>query len=125
MKYKEIKEELITQFLNNSVQGNWYWNEDETVNVDGYVIIKNRCSELPVKFNKVTGSFHCADLNLKTLKGCPYYVGLDFSCRKNLLSSLEFSPKYVGRDFSCTNNLTIFSIDDVKKNVEVKGVIHT
>jgi len=67
MKYKELKEELITQFLNDSVHGQWYWNEDGSVNVDGTVRILNfKVSKLSVKFNKVTGCFNCSSVGLTT-----------------------------------------------------------
>tara|TARA_B100000497_G_scaffold108145_1_gene126144 strand:+ start:972 stop:1568 length:597 start_codon:yes stop_codon:yes gene_type:complete len=83
-------------------------NDDGSIDVDGDVSFINLgLTELPLKFNKVSGDFYCAHNNLTTLKGCPIEVGEIFNCNYNELTSLEYSPIKVGDDFCCTeNNLT-------------------
>ena len=83
-------------------------NDDGSIDVDGHVSFSNLgLTELPLKFNKVSGDFYCGKNNLTTLKGCPIEVGEIFNCNYNELTSLEYSPIKVGDDFCCThNNLT-------------------
>ena len=87
---------------------NYIVNDDGSIDVNGDVELSFKdLTELPLRFNKVTGWFDCSDNNLTTLKGSPLWVGGWFSCRVNNLTSLEFSPDYVGSWFSCkSNNLT-------------------
>jgi hypothetical protein len=84
---------------------NYTINDDGSIDVDGNVRLCNKgLTELPIRFNKVTGVFSCADNSLTTLKGSPKWVDRWFKCHKNKLTSLEFSPKYVGGSFSCNDN---------------------
>ena len=84
---------------------NYTVNPDGSIDVDGNVNLWNLgLTELPLIFNKVTGSFDCGGNNLTSLKGCPRWVGGGFSCVGNNLTSLEFSPDYVGGVFDCINN---------------------
>ena len=87
---------------------NYTINSDGSIDVDGRVdLYKKGLTELPLRFNKVTGYFLCDDNNLTTLKGCPRWIGGNFICSYNQLTSLEFSPDYVGGGFWCQyNNLT-------------------
>jgi hypothetical protein len=87
---------------------NYTVNDDGSIDVDGNVDLSVEIlTELPLRFNKVTGYFTCSSNKLTTLKGCPRYVGDYFSCINNRLTNLEFCPDYVGGDFYCTgNNLT-------------------
>jgi len=81
------------------------YNEDYSIDIDKYININVRTlTELPIKFNKVTGPFICSNNKLTSLKGCPEYVGEDFWCHGNKLKSLEGCPKYVGGDFLCYQN---------------------
>jgi hypothetical protein len=83
---------------------NYTINDDGSVDVDGDVDL-NDCelTELPLTFNKVTGTFNCDDNKLTDLKGCPKSVGV-FFCGSNNLTDLEFSPEKVGGDFHCFGN---------------------
>jgi hypothetical protein len=85
-------------------------NGDGSIDVDGDVDLCDRSfcvTELPVKFNHVSGHFWCDDNKLTTLEGAPKSVGGGFWCQRNNLTTLEFSPKSVGGDFNCnSNNLT-------------------
>ena len=84
---------------------NYTINPDGTIDVDGKVDLTwCRLTELPLTFNKVTGSFDCSINNLTSLKGCPRWIGGEFSCIDNKLTSLEFSPDYVGGSFDCDDN---------------------
>ena len=84
---------------------NYTINDDGSIDVDGNVDLWNRgFVELPLRFNKVTGYFHCGMNKLTSLKGCPRWVGSWFICGYNDLTSLEFSPYYVGGYFDCINN---------------------
>ena len=87
---------------------NYTINDDGSIDVNGNVNLSfNYLIELPLRFNKVTGSFNCGNNNLTSLKGSPRWVGSSFYCNWNRLTSLEFGPEYVGSYFSCRyNNLT-------------------
>ena len=99
---------------------NYTINEDGSIDVDGNVDLINKgLTKLPLKFNKVNGSFHCNGNNLTTLKGSPKYVGIDFYCYENSLSSLKHSPEYVGGLFSCTSNIITSLVYSPKKVMDV------
>ena len=84
---------------------NYTVNPDGSIDVDGNVNLwDKKLTELPLTFNKVTGSFDCSYNKLTTLKGCPRWVGDWFGCGLNKLNSLEFSPDYVGGWFNCEYN---------------------
>ena len=87
---------------------NYTINPDGSIDADGNVWLYNKgLTELPLRFNKVTGYFDCSNNNLTTLEGCPKWIGGWFSCHDNQLTSLEFSPDYVGGNFDIRyNNLT-------------------
>lgn len=83
-------------------------NKDGTVDVYDTVTLsnyKNLCNgEIPIKFGKVEGGFYCQNLNLKSLKNCPYYVGGCFNCSNNELTSLMYGPREVISNYYCSNN---------------------
>ena len=84
---------------------NYTINSDGSIDVAGDVWLNNKgLTELPLVFNKVSGSFRCSNNQLTSLKGSPRWVGSWFSCYNNQLTSLEFSPEYVGGWFSCEFN---------------------
>lgn len=81
--------------------------------------------ELPVRFRKIERSFYFSENNLKSLKGCPEFVGEDFECydsqleslkggpkevqghyhvSSNKLTTLNGAPERVGKNFTCRNN---------------------
>jgi hypothetical protein len=75
------------------------------VNVDGDVDVWDQVMRrIPIQFGSVTGNFECADCNLKTLRGCPHYVGGNFICYNNNIMTLEGCPQYIGGDMDCTKN---------------------
>ncbi len=84
---------------------NYIINDDGSIDVNGDVSLSyDGLTELPLRFNRVTGYFNCGNNKLTSLKGSPRWVGGWFSCIYNDLTSLEFSPDYVGGDFSCIYN---------------------
>ncbi len=84
---------------------NYTINPDGSIDVNGNVDLhNNELTKLPLKFNRVSGSFWCDNNQLTSLEGSPSYVGDDFWCYDNKLTSLEGSPKYVGGSFYCNNN---------------------
>ena len=101
---------------------NYTVNDDGSIDVNGRVDLYGyQLTELPLRFNKVTGYFDCSNNKLTSLKGCPKWIGGYFSCGCNNLTSLEFSPDYVGGYFSCgCNNLT-----DNYSDTEIGGGFYT
>jgi len=88
---------------------NYTINEDMSIDVDGDVNLVDqrldkRFTNLPLKFNKVSGSFDCSSNQLDTLFGCPKNVGGNFITTMSKLKSLEGSPKEVGGHFYCFSN---------------------
>ena len=88
---------------------NYTINDDGSIDVGGDVYLQAyHIKELPLTFNKVTGSFNCSRNSLTTLKGSPKSVGGRFDCGYNhILPDLKGSPDSVGGSFDCDgNNLT-------------------
>jgi hypothetical protein len=84
---------------------NYTINGDGTIDVDGDVDLSDMgLNEIPLKFGRVSGDFICSNNSIKSLNGCPQWVGGHFSCRGNRLTSLEFCPQWVGGNFFCYNN---------------------
>jgi hypothetical protein len=101
---------------------NYTINSDGTIDVNGSVhLYDESLTELPLRFNKVTGYFDCSDNKLTSLKGSPRWIGGGFYCDHNQLTSLEFSPDYVGGSFWCSNN----QLTDNYCDVEIGGYFHT
>jgi hypothetical protein len=84
---------------------NYKINLDGSIDVVGNVyLIHDGLTEIPLKFNKVSGSFGCAENQLTNLEGCPKEVGGYFDCSYNKLTSLEWCPNHVDGSFYCHNN---------------------
>ena len=67
------------------------------VSCEGSVQLTARLSKLPVKFHRIDDDFRLENtMTLKTLEGCPEYVGNLFSCMHNSIKSLLGAPKKVG-----------------------------
>tara|TARA_Y100000389_G_scaffold64157_1_gene60177 strand:+ start:6307 stop:6741 length:435 start_codon:yes stop_codon:yes gene_type:complete len=94
---------------------NYTINEDGSIDVDGDVFLYGiGLTELPINFNKVSGTFDCSNNKLTTLKRCPKYVGDDFSCGTNYLTDLKYSPKLIHGSFYCSgNNLKSYVSDSI------------
>jgi len=84
---------------------NYTINEDGSIDVNGDVHLYGYgLTELPINFNKVSGTFDCSENNLTSLKGCPKCVGGNFSCGNNNLTDLKGSPKVIDGSFYCSGN---------------------
>ena len=72
---------------------NYTINPDGSIDVDGDVSLNYKnLTELPLRFNKVTGYFYCRFNQLTTLKGSPRWVGGSFYCNYNQLTILPILP---------------------------------
>jgi len=77
------------------------------VSCSGNVELKRQWqfTQLPVRFEKVDGSFSCDRNTLQSLEGSPRVVGGSFICMYNYLSgSLKGGPTQVGRNYVCSGN---------------------
>ena len=84
---------------------NYTINPDGSIDVDGNVDLSYMdLTEIPLKFNKVSGSFYCYNNQLTSLVGGPKEVGRNFDCYNNQLTSLERSPIELGGSFWCNRN---------------------
>ena len=98
---------LIRSWLDEMNIKKYTINDDHTINVNGDVDLRNKkIISFPkyIQFNKIRGSFDCSYNFLKTLKGTPYEVNINFYCDNNRLSSLEFGPEIVNGGYFCNNN---------------------
>ena len=100
-----------------------YGIKNYTINDDGSIDVNQKVSlsyygltELPLKFNKVTGNFDCSRNSLTSLEGSPESVGGKFYCEYNNLTSLEGSPESVGGNFYCFNN-NLTSLEGSPKSI--------
>mgnify|MGYP000334970280 FL=1 len=85
---------------------NYIINPDGSIDVKGDVFFSFKgLTKLPLKFNSVSGSFHCANNELTSLEGCPNYISDNFRCDNNNLTSFDGFPKYVGGYINCGSNL--------------------
>ena len=87
---------------------NYTINPDGSVDVNSNVDLSDmNLTELPLKFNKVSGYFDCGNNQLTTLEGCPKEVSGSFSCYGNQLTTLVGCPEKVGGSYNCyINKLT-------------------
>jgi hypothetical protein len=84
---------------------NYTINDDLSIDVNESVHLNNKdLTKLPLKFNKIMGSFYCDGNKLQTLKGSPVYIDGYFDCGNNKLSDLKYGPNYVGGYYRCNFN---------------------
>lgn len=80
-------------------------NDDLSIDVFGNVDLKRlNLPYIPLKFNKVTGTFNCSGNKLTSLEGTPREVGSSFACAQNKLTSLVGGPLRVGHNYYCNDN---------------------
>jgi len=80
-------------------------NEDNSIDVNGDVhLVDIGLTEMPFRFNKVSGDFYCSINKLTSLVGGPKIVGGHFSCSGNKLTTLIGAPQEVGKSFICNYN---------------------
>ena len=98
---------------------NYTINDDGSIDVEHSVDLSyaiTKMNKLPLKFNKVNGSFDCSNNNLETLEGSPKYVKNMFNCQYNKLTNLHFAPKK-SESFICNRNM-ITSLEGCPESVE-------
>lgn len=84
---------------------NYSINQDGTIDVDGDVNLDNlNLIKLPLRFRRVTGSFHCYQNKLTSLDGAPIEVGGYIDVDNNNLTSLDGCPKTIGGNIYCSDN---------------------
>ena len=84
---------------------NYTINPDGSIDVDGSVYLNNKgLTKLPLKFNKVIGTFEIFNNQLTSLEGSPKEVSGTFDCFNNQLTSLIGGPERVDGGFKCTYN---------------------
>ena len=100
-------------------------NTDGSIDVDRHVdLLDKGLTKLPLKFNKVNGSFYCSNNKLTSLEGCPKEVNGSFYCSNNKLTSFEYAPKIIRGIFDCIyNNIKSFEYfpSYVKSNFYCSG----
>jgi hypothetical protein len=100
-------------------------NKDLTIDVDGDVNLRNlNITEIPLNFNKVMGKFCIVNTKIKSLKGCPKYIGSDFElffCKD--LESFEHGPTYVGGNIDAfsTGIKSLKGLLDVINNLDLSS----
>lgn len=107
MKFKT--QYAIEMWLHSIGIDNYHIEKNLTVNVIGSVYLNKKLSkhnfkEIPVQFGTVSEDFFCRNNELKSLKGCPYFVGRNFWCSNNQLTSLKYAPQIVNGEFDCNDN---------------------
>ena len=114
-----MSEQEIHDICNKYNITNYSINPDGSIDVDGNVnLIKMNLSEIPLKFNKVSGYFNCSYNKLKSLKGSPKEVGSFFTCYGNNLNDLKYVPNRIGSWFDCSvNNLKNLVNSPTSKNL--------
>lgn len=84
---------------------NYSINPDGSIDVDGDVDIYSKgVTQLPFKFNKVTGDFDCRCNKLTSLDGSPKILGGSLYCSNNKLTALHGLPESISGNFNCGYN---------------------
>jgi hypothetical protein len=84
---------------------NYTINDDLSIDVEGDVDLESQSLyEIPLKFNRVSGYFDCSCNYLKSLEGCPEYVGRFFNFDDNYITSLKYLPRYISGDINFIDN---------------------
>lgn len=119
------KKGLIKMWLSERNIGNYIILDDDTVDTNQTVVIRNLNGNLPdfIQFNEIkNGSFICRNNNMTSLKGCPINVEHRFDCSYNNLISLEYAPRYC-ESFECHHNIEDFRPSDVLSKSLVRNSI--
>ena len=109
------RESLLKKFLYNPQTNRYDYDGDLNKN-DLSILVSEDKDGLIINFGKVTGSFDCSSLGLKSLKGAPKEVGGKFDCSFNQLTSLEGAPQTVSGNFYCYHN-KLTSLEGAPKEV--------
>ena len=106
---------------------NYTINDDGSIDVAGDVDLSfNDLTELPLRFNKVTGRFNCSFNQLTSLKGSPVWVGGSFSCEFNYLID-NYCDSEIGGYFYTTlgqDGLTENNYNEWRKMYKRKQILN-
>ena len=98
---------------------NYTINSDGSIDVDGDVnLIDMNLDKLPLRFNRIGGSFDCSVNHLTSLIGAPKEIGGSFDCRYNQLTTLEGAPREIGDYFHYYGNPLPQLIKDNKEYIK-------
>ena len=116
---------LIQDWLEKMEITDYRINDDMTIDIYSANLYDKNLENFPsfIQFNNCESEFIIQYNKFTTLRGCPKYVGTNFSCSLNLLESLEYCPKYVGQIFWCYSNKNFFPKKYVRSLCTVKGEI--
>jgi len=96
------------EFLDSGCGGRYWTLNQETgmveLKVHFYATNKGITDLLGIKFQTAYKDFLISNNSLKTLEGCPKYVGGRFVCSDNELESLEGGPIRVEGSYYCSRN---------------------
>ena len=92
--YKERIDEILSRSTKNDriheILSRSVFNTDGSIDVTGNVNLNYlNITELPLKFNKVSGNFNCANNELTSLIGAPKNVNGKFVCYNNAVKFLD------------------------------------
>ncbi len=98
-------------------------NGDKVLVNDSVAIRYDSFTEIPIKFEKVSGDFTIELSHINTLVNCPKIVGGDFKVFRNKLNNLIGGPVEVGGNYNCSyNNLTsLIGAPEKTKNFDCSG----
>lgn len=70
-------------------------------------ISNNKFEKIPFKFGSINGSFIANNCDLHTLVNSPFEVKENYSIQGNLIKTLAGCPEYVGKNFDISNNFNL------------------
>jgi hypothetical protein len=126
----EQSQKILTFLTDKAFTTNFTINPDtHEIDVDGDVYLDEEgLTDLPYKFNNVSGNFCINDNKLTSLKNFPNIVKGVVKCSNNLITSLEYIPKYIGSRFIINDN-KITSLDylhdDIYGPIEIQDNLIT
>lgn len=133
MKLNEIANLKDTKLTHiNSIL--WKWklqkvskiNPDMSVDVERSLTVPMGWSTIPIRFNRVKGTFTCRGTHLRNLTNSPRFVEGDVDCTSSDLETLIGAPDYIGKDFDCFHLSRLKSLHGVETwipNIKIGGSI--
>jgi hypothetical protein len=100
---KQIIRDLGRHFAYN---GSVTVDSDGLISCAGSVQMTSRMSKLPLQFKRVDENFRLESNQLKTLEGCPTYVGNQFICINNPIKDWTGAPQQVGSIVMLNSQIT-------------------
>ena len=70
-------------------------NSDLSIDTDGVVLFDANLTEIPLKFNKVNGTFNCMNNKLTSLKNSPEYMSGSLNVFQNNIKTFDYFPKKI------------------------------